>query len=166
MDTVGEGEGRMNWERSIDIHTLPCVTQITSGKLLYNTGSPASILWWLRGMGVGKEGIWYDCGWFALYGRNQHNIIKSLCYAKSLRTQLFVTPWTVARQAPLSMEFSRQEDWSGLPFPSPGDLSDPRIEPMSLTSPALAGGIFITSATFSNKKIKSTYVQICTCKYE
>ena len=41
------------------------------------------------------------------------------------------TPWTVARQAPLSMGFSRQEDWSGLPFPSPGDLPDPGIEPGS-----------------------------------
>ena len=40
-----------------------------------------------------------------------------------------VTPWTVARQAPLSMEFSRQEYWSGLPFPSPGDLPDPGIKP-------------------------------------
>ena len=47
---------------------------------------------------------------------------------------LFVTPWTVAYQAPPSMEFSRQEYWSGLPFPSPGDLPDPRIEP---GSPAL-----------------------------
>ena len=45
--------------------------------------------------------------------------------------QLFVTPWTVIRQAPLSMEFSRQEYWSGLPFPSPGDLPDPGIEPRS-----------------------------------
>ena len=42
-----------------------------------------------------------------------------------------MTPWTVARQAPLSMEFSRQEYWSGLPFPSPGDLPDPGIEPRS-----------------------------------
>ena len=41
------------------------------------------------------------------------------------------TPWTVARQAPLSMGFSRQEYWSGLPFPSPGDLPDPGIEPWS-----------------------------------
>ena len=45
-----------------------------------------------------------------------------------------MTPWTVARQAPLSLEFSRQEGWSGLPFPSPGDLPDPGIEP---GSPAL-----------------------------
>ena len=46
------------------------------------------------------------------------------------------TPWTVAHQAPLSMGFPRQEYWSGLPFPSPGDLPDPGIEPMSLASPA------------------------------
>ena len=46
----------------------------------------------------------------------------------------FETPWTVAHQAPLSMEFSRQEYWSGLPFLSPGDLSDPGIKP---ESPAL-----------------------------
>ena len=45
--------------------------------------------------------------------------------------RLFVTPWTVARQAPLSMEFSGQEYWSGLSFPSPGDLPDPGIEPES-----------------------------------
>ena len=48
---------------------------------------------------------------------------------KSLsRVRLFATPWTVAHQAPLSMGFSRQEYWSGLPFPSPGDLPDPGIE--------------------------------------
>ena len=47
--------------------------------------------------------------------------------------QLFATPWTVAHQAPLSMGFSRQEYWSGLPFPSPGDLPDPAIEPQSPT---------------------------------
>ena len=47
------------------------------------------------------------------------------------RVRLFVTPWTVAYQAPLSVGFSRQEYWSGSPFPSPGDLSDPGIEPRS-----------------------------------
>ena len=53
------------------------------------------------------------------------------------------TLWTVARQAPLSMGFSRQEHWSGLPFPSPGDLSDPGTEP---AFPALAGGFFTAQA--------------------
>ena len=51
--------------------------------------------------------------------------------------QLCVTPWTAAHQAPLSMGFSRQEYWGGLPFPSAGDLPDPGIEPMSPVSPAL-----------------------------
>ena len=47
------------------------------------------------------------------------------------RVQLFAIPWTVAHQAPLSMGFSRQGYWSGLPFPSPGDLPDPGIKPSS-----------------------------------
>ena len=52
---------------------------------------------------------------------------------------LFTALWTVAHQAPLSMGFSRQEYWSGLPFPPPGDLPDPGTEPVSLMCPALAG---------------------------
>ena len=64
------------------------------------------------------------------------------------RVQLFVTPWTVAPQATLSMEFSRQEYWRGLPCPPPGDLPDPEIELASLMSLALAGGFFTTSATW------------------
>jgi len=53
------------------------------------------------------------------------------------RVQLFVTPWTVAHQVPLSMEFSKQEYWSELPFPPPGDLPDPGIEPTSPAAPTL-----------------------------
>ena len=55
---------------------------------------------------------------------------------------LFVTPWTVACQAPLSVEFSRQEYWRGLPFPILGDLSCPGIKLASPVSPALASGFF------------------------
>ena len=62
--------------------------------------------------------------------------------------RLFTTLWTVARQAPLSMGFSRQQYWSGLPCPPPGDLPGPGIEPLSLTSPALAGGFLTTSTTW------------------
>ena len=54
----------------------------------------------------------------------------------------------VVCQAPLSMEFSRQEYWSRLPFPPPGDIPDPGIEPESLVSPALAAWLFTTSATW------------------
>ena len=64
-------------------------------------------------------------------------------YALS-QVQLFETPWTVAHQVLLPMEFSRQAYWSGLPFPTPGDLPDPGIEPTSPVSSALAGGFFTT----------------------
>ena len=56
---------------------------------------------------------------------------KSVQFSLSVMSDSFATPWTVARQAPLSMGFPRQEYWSGLPFPSPGDLPDQGIEPMS-----------------------------------
>ena len=68
--------------------------------------------------------------------------------------RLFVTPWTVACQAPLSMGFSRQEYWSGLPFPSPGDLPSPGIEP---GSPALEG-----DALTSEPPGKPLYTLCCT----
>ena len=87
-------------------------------------------------------------------GRSLHTVIhfiveqkpthhcKATIHAQFLScVRLFETPWTVAHQAPLSMEFSRQEYWSGLPFPPPGDLPNPEIE---LVSPALAGGFFTT----------------------
>ena len=63
-----------------------------------------------------------------------------LCYV-----WLFVTSQSVAHQAPLSMEFCRQEYWSGFPFPTSGDLSDPGIEPTPPESPALAGRLFTTA---------------------
>ena len=78
--------------------------------------------------------------WFAVSVSLQqvvwHIVVCMLSYV-----WLLVTPWTAAHRAPLSMGFSRQEYWLGLPFPSPGDLPDPGIEP---TSPTLAGGFFTT----------------------
>ena len=68
-----------------------------------------------------------------------------------------MTLWTVALQAPLSMGFSRQEYWSGLPCPPPGDLPGPGIEPTSLTSPALTGRFFTTSATW---KVLNIYIKL------
>ena len=61
------------------------------------------------------------------------------------RVRPFATSWTLRCQAPLSVAFYRQEYWGGLPFPSPGDLSNPGIE---TASPALTGSIFTTSATW------------------
>ena len=68
-------------------------------------------------------------------------------HTQSLQSCLTAIPWTITWEAPLSMGFSRQEYWSGLPFPSPGDLPDPGIKPRSLMSAALAGGFFTTRVT-------------------
>jgi len=69
----------------------------------------------------------------------KYMVFKMLVAQRLSHVWLFVTPLTIARQAPLSVGFPRQEYWSGLPFPSPGDLPDPGTEP---TSPALAGAIW------------------------
>ena len=62
------------------------------------------------------------------------------------QVQLFVTPWTVACQVPLSMGFPSQEYWSGLPFPPPRDLPNPGIEPTSPVAPSLAGRFFTSES--------------------
>ena len=72
----------------------------------------------------------------------------------------FATLWTVARQGPLSMGFSRQEDWSGLPCPSPSDLPNPGMKSMSLKSPSLAAGFFTARTTWEAQKHKDTQHQI------
>ena len=72
------------------------------------------------------------------------SLLIDTCAQSLSRIRLFVTLWTVAHQAPLSMGFSSQGYWSELSFPSLGDLPDPRIEPTSLMSPALAGSFFTT----------------------
>ena len=70
--------------------------------------------------------------------------------------QLFVTPWTVAHQALLSIGFCRKEYWSVFPCPPPGDLPNPGIEPTSLVSPALAGEFFNTNTTWEALSYGST----------
>ena len=74
----------------------------------------------------------------------------SCLHAKLLpsHVQLFVTLWTVAHQVPLSMGFSRQEHWSRLPCPPPGDLPNPGIKPASFTFPVLAGSFFTSTVPF------------------
>ena len=76
-----------------------------------------------------------------IQGIRKLNQLPYPCAQSPSRVQLFVTPWTVACQAPLFIDFSRQEYWSGLPFSSPGDLPDPEIKP---SSPVLASRFFIT----------------------
>ena len=69
--------------------------------------------------------------------------------------RLFATPWTVAHLSPLSIRFFRYEYWSGLPFPTRGDLPDPGTEPTSLTPPTLTGKFFTTSTTWEAIKKQS-----------
>ena len=76
---------------------------------------------------------------------------------------LLATPWTVAHQAPLSMGFSRQQHWNGLPCPLIGDLPDPGIEVVSLLSPALAGRFFTTSATWEVLRLRPVPDYPCLC---
>ena len=82
-----------------------------------------------------------------LRGRNYHGLVVCIL-SRFSSVQLFATLWTVARQAPLSMGFSRQQYWSGLPFPSPGNLLTKWSKPASLTSYSLAGRFFTTRATW------------------
>ena len=77
--------------------------------------------------------LYQPCTLGAFMEVSSHEWVKSLS-----RVRLFATPWTVAHQAPQSMEFSKQEYWSGLPFPSPRDLPNPGIEPGSPTLQANA----------------------------
>ena len=79
--------------------------------------------------------------------------------------QLFVTPWTVGCQAPLSMGFPRQEYWRGVPFPTPGDLPDPGIGCPSLGPPALAGGFFFTTSATWEALMKLWIIIINTSSY-
>ena len=85
------------------------------------------------------------CCWYTLV--KLINLVCVCLLSCFSHVQLFVTPWTVAHQAPLSMRFSRQEYWSELPCPTPGDLPNPGIKPKSLMSPALADRFFTTCAT-------------------
>ena len=79
----------------------------------------------------------------SLWGHKELNMTEWLTFSPSL-----MAPWAVAHQAPLSMGFPRQEHWSGLLFPPPGDLPDPGIEPTSLLFPALAARFLTTSTTW------------------
>ena len=81
------------------------------------------------------------------------------------RVQLFATPWPITGQAPLSMEFSRWEYWSGLPFPPPVDLPNPRIEPTFPVSPALAGRFFTTGPPGKPSMADEYSVVLCVYVY-
>ena len=117
-------------------------------------------VWWLHKISLQN----YNTLAFALENVIQSNTHLVVVQSLSL-VWLFATPWTIAHQAPLSMGFSRQEYWSGLPCPSPGDLPDPGINP---SSPALAGGFFTAEPpgnpiyfSATSMILKSSKLQAC-----
>ena len=108
-------------------------------------------------------GVMWDCSDYSAWLSRAKLIILNLSAwlkkkkKKSLsHVRLFTTLWTVVCQAPLSMGFSRQEYWSGLPCPLPGDLPDWGTETLTHVSPVLAGGSFTTSATWGAHNIYIT----------
>ena len=84
----------------------------------------------------------YDSGAAYVFGLHWLKMSLLLLFSHQVVSDSFATPWTVAHQAPLFMGFPRQEYWSGLPFPTLGDLPNPGIKLTSLASLALAGGFF------------------------
>ena len=94
------------------------------------------------------RGIWKFTGWIKFPKHPSSHSPSSACVLSCFsHVRLFVTLWTVPRQAPLAMGFSRQEYWSGLPCP-PENLPNPGIKSTSLTSPAQAGKFFVTGTTW------------------
>ena len=101
---------------------------------------------------IGRQNLYHWATWGALYTfiimqiKSESSTYLLLSYFS--RVWFFATLWTIGCQVPLSLGFSRQEYWSGLPCVPPGDLPDPGIEPTSLMSPELAGRFFTTSAAW------------------
>ena len=107
---------------------------------------PSSIDWWTQVVSVSWI-LWiYDLSSLSLDDAQfiSSTALSLVCVFSWSIVSYSATLWTVAHQAHLSMEFSRQEYWSRLPFPPPGDLPDPGIEPASLVSPAWTGRFFTT----------------------
>ena len=120
--------------------------------------APKTPLSWNKTTFSGKGGLMPQVGLSPIFCLQDSDLISSSSWGVQLCVYL-VTQWcptlsdhpppqTVARQTPLSMEFSRQDYWSGLPFPPPEDLPNPEIKPVSLESPVLAGGFLTTEPTW------------------
>ena len=132
---------------------LPCSSSLA---LTAARGSPPyyhlhielrKLLWKSQGQEMGKLGL--QSGSSEFTSSTVHDPIFIACVLSCFsRVWLFATLWTIVCQAPQSMGFSRQEYWSGLLYLPPGDLQDSGIKPAPLTSPALAGRFFVTSATW------------------
>ena len=154
QSTCREAGGRTNWETRIEVYALPFIKQIAGRKLLYRAGNSAWCSVMTQGPGVGgggievqgREDLWIHiddalCCTAETNMTSQSNYIVAVVQSLG-HVQLFVTPQTATHQSPLFMGSPRQEYWSGLLFPSPKDLPDPGIKPLS---PALhANSLFLS----------------------
>ena len=156
---------KLIWPSLPDIHLGQIMT---SQWMIFRS----SWLWWR--MINNKEKLWLKCtfkiffttktfihchwrvNWCNYYGStlsNKLNMLISVCMLSLFsRVLLFATPWTVARQDPLSMGFSRQEYWSGLPFPSPGDLYHPGVK-LYVSYVSHIAGRFFSAESLSKPKL-------------
>ena len=131
--------------------------EVTKGVLEPITVSPTSQTSWVQVM---KLWVWTRVQTnpvfpWAMMG---HFPAMRVCVLSSVL--LFATPWSAACQGPLSIGFPRQEHWSGLPFPPPGDLPDPGIQPASPVIPAFSGGFFTTEPPIWSNKYPKKIIQI------
>ena len=121
---VAEGQTRLSdFTFTFHFHALEKEMATHSSVLAWRipgTGEPGGL------PSMGSHRVGHDCSDLAAININVYRA-QSLCHVR-----VFASPWTVAHQAPLFMGFSRQEYWSGLPFPSPGDLPDPGIKPRTI----------------------------------
>ena len=133
---------------SISIDIIATTWTFLDSTCLLSTESETPPTLWVEpnGMCFHKFSRWFPC--MLKFCKHSWKYAKILCN----RIQLFTTPWTVAHQAPLSVGFSKQEYWSGLPCPPPADLPDSWIKPWSHRSPALASRFFTTDATREAQK--------------
>ena len=172
------GVRTLTWQRGHSRFKTPAAWQQTSAELNnWTSAAGAPCLWKSYGETSAR-----DPSLISSFPR--HSLLlccRTLCNLKCVcvlssfcRVWFFATLWAVAHQAPLSMEFSMQERWSGLLCPPPGDLPTPGIEPSSFTFRALAGRFFTTSATWEAlegtqnfhlfiKKIFFKCIYLCLC---
>ena len=145
----------MQWNRLLPLHKLVMHNTVLCWKRLTSV-----LAFWVKIIPLSSNryhflatGYWHCCPLLDLN-------LADITHISISRVQLFATPWTVAPQASLSMGIPRQESWSGLPFPTPGDLPDLGIEPTSLEAPALTGEFFTTRATWETQLSQVSFLII------
>ena len=141
--STSEGLGKSGWATHINVHAQRC--HLTLEMLswdVYNLPFRPAVIW----MYVSECVCVCVCVCVVCMRQLLSKPYGHVCAQSLSCVWLFLTPRSEACHAPLSMEFPRQEYWSGLPLPSPGDLPDPGIEPVSPVSAALAGGFFTTGS--------------------